>query len=182
MRSLLVHSLIVIISILAADSAHGQGVMKFGEEPEGEVDTNLLIDAQVLLDGKPKKDVIIDVVYKGETIKSTKTKSDGFFELVIGFDTLVSLKFQEEGYVTKIIEVDTRNMPEEDRVRGYDAGLFKLSMIKQDETTPIGLYKKPIARFVYDPVSFNFVLDRQYKKEVKKSFKEINAQPDVIKF
>ena len=100
----------------------------------------------------------------------------------MGFDTLVTLKFYKEGYVAKLIEVDTRNMLQEDRARGYDAGLFKLSMIELNNEIPIGLYKKPIAKFVYDPIAVNFVMDRKYKKEVKSTFKKADVQPDIIKF
>ncbi len=175
----LVLSLILVFSVF---SSLGQGVLEFGDEPETAADTNLLIEAQVLETGKPKSNVNIRILHNGVIINSAKTKSDGFFKLQIGFDTLVTLQFSESGYVTKLIEVDTRNMPQEDRVRGYDAGLFKLSMIRPDSDLPLGLYKNPIAKIVYDPISMNFVMDRAYKKKVKKSFKEADSKPDVIQF
>lgn len=171
-----------IIALCSSFAALGQGVLKLGDDTEFAADTNLLIDAQVLLGGKPVKNVTVFVVHKGSVIKEAKTQNDGFFQLKVGFDTLVTLKFYKEGYVAKLIEVDTRNMPQEDRARGYDAGLFKLSMIELNNEIPIGLYKKPIAKFVYDPIAVNFVMDRKYKKEVKSTFKKADVQPDIIKF
>lgn len=172
----------LIITVCCAFSAHGQGVLKIGNDAEVAADTNLLIDAQVLGSGKPMANITVLVVHKGDVIREAKTRKDGFFQLKVGFDTLVTLKFSQDGYLTKLIEIDTRNMPDEDRTRGYDAGLFKLSMIKLSSEIPIGLYKKPIAKFVYDPVAVNFVMDRKYKKEVKNNFKKADVQPDIIKF
>lgn len=172
----------ITFSIFSLCTAVGQGVMKIGNSDEVATDTNLLIDAQVLENGKPMFNTIIKVKHNGLVIREAQTKKDGFFQLKIGFDSIVILDFSQEGYLTKLIEIDTRNMPEEDRIRGYDAGLFKLNMIKLTPEIPIGLYKDPIARFVYDPVAVNFVMDRKYKKEVKENFKKADIKPDIIKF
>lgn len=172
----------LFISVIIFNIGFSQGVMKIGDGADVSADTNLLINAQVLENAKPKSGIKVIVEHNSVPIKESITGKDGFFELVIGFDTLVQLKFADDEYITKIIEIDTRNMPDEDRGRGYDAGLFKLSMVKKTPETPLDLYKKPIARFVYDPIALNFVIDRQYKRKVKESFKKADEKPDVIKF
>ncbi len=182
MSSNKINLIVLILTVFSVFSSYGQGVLKIGDNLEVAGDTNLLIDAQVLENGKPMANIIVLVIHKGVVIREAETEKNGFFQLKIGFDTLVTLKFSKVGYLNKLIEIDTRNMPEEDRFRGYDAGLFKLSMIKLNDEIPMGLYKKPIAKFVYDPVAVNFVMDRKYKKEVKSKFKKVDAQPDVIKF
>ena len=173
---------VLILTVCSVFSSYGQGVLKIGVESEVAVDTNLLIDAQVLENGKPIANVFVHVIHKGVVIREAETEKNGFFQLKIGFDTLVTLEFSKVDYLTKLIEIDTRNMPEEDRFRGYDAGLFKLNMIKFNYEIPIALYKNPVARFVFDPASVNFAMDRKYKKEVKNNCKKADVQLDIIKF
>jgi len=174
--------IVLIFAVCSVFSSYGQGVLEIGDDSEVAGDTNLLIDAQVLENGKPMANIIVLVIHKGVVIREAETEKNGFFQLKIGFDTLVTLKFSKDDYLTKLIEIDTRNMPKEDRFRGYDAGLFKLNMIKFNDEIPIALYKKPIAKFVYDPAAVNFVMDRKYKKEVKNNFKKADVQSDIIKF
>ena len=90
---------VLIIALCSSFAALGQGVLKLGDDTEFAADTNLLIDAQVLLGGKPVKNVTVFVVHKGSVIKEAKTQNDGFFQLKVGFDTLVTLKFYKEGYL-----------------------------------------------------------------------------------
>jgi hypothetical protein len=177
-----INLIVLILAVCSVFSSYGQGVLKIGDDLEVAGDTNLLIDAQVLEDGKPMANINVLVIYKGLVIREAETEKNGFFQFKIGFDTLVTLNFSQDGYLTKLIEIDTRNMPEEDRFRGYDAGLFKLSMIKSNDEIPIALYKKPIAKFIYDPAAVNFIMDRKYKKEVKNNFKKADVKPDIIKF
>ena len=71
---------VLIIALCSSFAALGQGVLKLGDDTEFAADTNLLIDAQVLLGGKPVKNVTVFVVHKGSVIKEAKTQNDGFFD------------------------------------------------------------------------------------------------------
>jgi hypothetical protein len=60
--------------------------------------------------------------------------------------------------------------------------MFKLQMLKEDDANNFRLYLKPIARFHYSEIAQIYVVDKQFKKDVKKRFEEAKEKPDVIKF
>lgn len=144
---------------------------------------NVLVNAQVIKGGSPFQNVDVVLKVNGKTVRQRKTGSDGFFELILEFDSVYVIAFEKEGYIPKSVEVDTRNLPEEDRFIGYDVGMFKMSMSKIQPGVLVGPYKKPMARFVYDPRTQNFVVDRDYKKERKEDFEKLKQKEIVpIKF
>ena len=168
-------------SIFISQNGQSQGVFSFGETDSIAIETNLLIEAQVLDDGKPFEGVSRGVKAGDAVLYVSKTKEKGFFKIKLNYDTLYVLEFRKLGYITKKVEVDTRNLPEVDKQYGYDLGLFKLSMLKREEGEP-SLYIDAIARFHYSEVAQIFVVDKVFKKEIKKRFEEKDEKPDVIKF
>ncbi|MGB0391895.1 MAG: hypothetical protein ACPGD5_10005 [Salibacteraceae bacterium] len=173
--------LFTFLSLFSSQIGLGQGVFSFGDTDSIETANNLLIEAQVLDGGKPFEGVNVGVKANDEVLLLSATNEKGFFKIELNFDTLFVLEFRKPGYITKKIEIDTRNLPEEDKKYGYDLGLFKLSMLKRDEGDP-SLYLDAIARFHYSDVAQIFVVDKVFKKEIKKRFEEKDVKPDVIKF
>ncbi|MCB0480350.1 MAG: hypothetical protein KDC83_02915 [Flavobacteriales bacterium] len=150
------------------------------EEPSN---LNVLVNAQVVKESKAFQNVDVVLSVDGKTIKQQKTNADGFFELILEFDSLYLISFNKEGYIPKSVEVDTRNILEEDKEMGYDVGMFKVSMSKIVPGVLIGPYKKPMARFIYDPRTQNFVVDKEYKKERKADFQRLKQKElEPIKF
>lgn len=174
--------ILILILILSAVSLLSQDVRLIGEVTDSLPESNLLLEAQVLLDEKPASGIRVKMLYKQKIIRSVATEENGYFRMTVGFDSLVVIEFHKPGYIVKRIEVDTQNMPAEDKSVGYDAGLFKINMLKKEQNVSEDLYAKPLARFVYDPVALNFVLDRKYKKEVKNKFKAADQKPEIIRF
>lgn len=156
------------------------GVLAKGQDDSSSL--NLLVQAQVLNQEKPFENVTVRVVNSNKVTQEVSTKENGFFSLTLNFDSVYTLSFVRANYVIKTVEVDTRNMPDEDKELGYDLGMFKMTMMKLSECKNPGLYKKPIARFKYNDVSRQFVVDRSFKKEVKKRFEESDQKQDIIKF
>ncbi|UTW62529.1 carboxypeptidase regulatory-like domain-containing protein [bacterium SCSIO 12741] len=168
---------------LVSSSAYGQEVAVFGDEDDSTaLENNVLVNAQVTLKNRPFSQVEVKLYHGKTLLRETTTGEDGFFTLILEFDSLYHIKFRKEGYVTKLVEVDTREVPGEDQNIGYDLGMFKLDMIPRESGTNYDLYREPLARFMYDDISMNFVVDRKHKKSVKKRFEQENQKPDVIHF
>lgn len=177
-------SLFLFIALIGvAFNSHGQGVFSFGSDEDSvEMETNLLIEAQVLNGGSSFEGVTVEVRNGNTLMKSDLTKSNGFFSIKLNFDSLYTLSFVKDGYVTKHVEVDTRNIPDEDKEFGYDLGMFKIGMLKKEVGKDYENYSKAIARFRYNDVAQIFVVDKSYKKEVKQRFEESDEKLDIIKF
>ena len=153
------------------------------EDDTAEIETNLLVEAQVLFNSKPFEGVIIQVINETEkVVKTDTTRPNGFFRIKLDFDSVYVIYFKKKGFVTKKVEVDTRNMVEAEKEFGYDLGLFKLSMLKKETSMDYSIYLKPVARFRYSETAQIFVVDREYRKEVKKRFKEKDQEPEIINF
>jgi len=170
--------------LLAPGISYSQDYMVMGDEDDTSgLETNLLVEAQVLKNGGPFEGVIIEVVDdKRRVVITDTTKSNGYFSIKLGFDSLYTINFKKDGFVTKRVEVDTRNMIEDDKAFGYDLGLFKISMLKKEPSTDYSIYRKPVARFKYSETAQIFVVDKKFKKEVKKRFEEKDQNPEIIKF
>lgn len=177
-------SVLLAILLLAPAFCFSQDYMVMGDEDDTTgLETNLLVEAQVLQNEKPFEGVIIQVRgEKKQLIRTDTTKSNGYFNVKLGFDSVYVIHFKKEGYVTKKVEVDTRNMIEEDKAFGYDLGMFKLSMLKKEPKVDYSIYLDPVARFRYSETAQIFVVDKKYKKEVKKRFEEKDQSPEIIKF
>ncbi|MGY8953836.1 MAG: hypothetical protein ACKVJP_10780, partial [Flavobacteriales bacterium] len=117
-----------------------------------------------------------------KVVKTDTTKPNGFFRIKLDFDSVYVIYFKKKGFVTKKVEVDTRNMVEAEKEFGYDLGLFKLSMLKKETSMDYSIYLKPVARFRYSETAQIFIVDREYRKEVKKRFKEKDQEPEIINF
>jgi hypothetical protein len=178
--------LIIILSVilLLPSGGFAQEYMGFGSDDDtSDVETNLLVEAQILRGSKPFKSVEVFVLNeKGKVILKDTTNANGYFSVKLNFDSVYVLAFIKENYITKKVEIDTRHMPEEDKAFGYDLGLFKLSMLQASKSVSQSLYLKPVARFRYNEVTQIFIVDRAYKKEVKKKFEEKGEKPEIIKF
>jgi len=175
---------LLMAMLLAPGISYSQDYMVMGDEDDTSgLETNLLVEAQVLKNGGPFEGVIIEVVDdKRRVVITDTTKSNGYFSIKLGFDSLYTINFKKDGFVTKRVEVDTRNMIEDDKAFGYDLGLFKISMLKKEPSTDYSIYRKPVARFKYSETAQIFVVDKKFKKEVKKRFEEKDQNPEIIKF
>ena len=101
------------------------------EDDTAEIETNLLVEAQVLFNSKPFEGVIIQVINETEkVVKTDTTEPNGFFRIKLDFDSVL----------------------------------------------------KPVARFRYSETAQIFIVDREYRKEVKKRFKEKDQEPEIINF
>jgi hypothetical protein len=165
------------------DSVWAQDVAIVGDDSKA-AETNLLVYNQILSDsGRPMSDVIIRLLEGTVTVKLDTSDSAGYFSHTIPFEGLYKLTFEFPGFVRKSIEFDTRNMPEEDKQFGYDAGKFKVRMMRPTAELPLGLYQEPMARFIYDSRYRIFVLDKAYRKERKEKFKQLKEKEHApIKF
>jgi hypothetical protein len=172
-----------VFLLLSPVIGFGQDVAAFGElEDSSSIENNLLVEAQVLLNSKPMLGVTV-LVYNGDNqITTTTTADNGFFSLKLNFDSVYVLHLVHKGYVTKKVEIDTRELPEEDKQFGYDLGLFKVEMLEIQSGESYSLYDEPIARFRYSDVAQLFVVDKKFKKQVKQRFEKENKEPEVIRF
>ena len=55
-------------------------------------------------------------------------------------------------------------------------------MLKKETSMDYSIYLKPVARFRYSETAQIFIVDREYRKEVKKRFKEKDQEPEIINF
>jgi hypothetical protein len=163
---------------------NAQDIAVIGDD-SAPVDTNLLVRSQVLIDstGGPFAGAVVHLLEGTQRISTDTTDSIGYFTHHIPFDGLYKMVFIAPGFLRKSLEFDTRDMPDEDRKFGYDAGRFKVKMTQTKPGMPIGLLEEPIARFKYDSRYRIFAVDHKYRKERKEKFKNANQKDnDRIKF
>ncbi len=97
------------------------------------------------------------------------------FKLPLGFT--YDIKFSKGDYLSKIIRIDTRNIPEEDRMGGFDMNIDG-TLFPYREGFNTDLLKEPLARAAYDPtgdeLAFDFPYSDKKAKEIESEFKRLD--------
>ena len=124
-----------------------------------------------------KLDGVQIIVYKNGTQEKVEDAgSSGKFDFSLPLGYLYDLKFSRADYVTKIMRIDTRNIPAEDRVNGFQLDM-EPSLFKYIDGFNTDILKDPMGKATFDTqtnwITFDFEYTESMKKKIEDEFKRL---------
>lgn len=142
-----------------------QNVVAFGSTKDWPGTRGLSsVKVEVLVNNKP-----VDQVISGKS---------GKFEIKLFYEKQYQLRFSKSGYVTKLVEVDTRNIPPEEKTKGeFYTNKMLVDMIPIRECLDYAdAEKQPVGRYAYDKTNNDIELDVSDQKRVQALFNKVKKQ------
>lgn len=129
---------------------------------------NLALDATVKDQAGGKlTSVDVTLLQDGVLVNRVKTGKNGRFDLLLDFDHEYIIEASKPGYISKKMYVNTRNVPEDEQLWGYEYGGFAIDLFQSIEGVDFSILEKPVAKIYYDPNLQNFDYDKMYTKQIK---------------
>lgn len=100
---------------------------------------------------------------KGKVI----TSSNGKFDFGLAYDNDYKVVFTKDGYVSKNIVIDTKNIPPEEKERGWFEIPMELSLFEEVDDLDVSILSQPIGKYSFDPSSNDIVHDAAYTDKMK---------------
>ena len=95
---------------------------------QGQDANNLALDATVKdQSGGKLTGVDVTLMQDGVLVTKVKTGKNGRFDLLLDFDHEYIIEASKGGYVSKKMYVNTRNVPEDEQLWGYEYGGSKFN-------------------------------------------------------
>ena len=104
----------------------------------------------------------------GKQLSTVQTKGRGKFAFYLSFNGVYKVHIAREGYHDLFFQINTHNVPVDNRVFGYEFGGFtvQMSALEEVEGTPEWL-KLPMARIYYEPEFHGFDYDKNWAQKYK---------------
>ena len=129
--------------------------------------------------------VTVKVIQDGKIYDTQTSSSSGKYEFFLPLDHLYKVVYEKDGMVSKNVEIDTRNIPEEDRRGGFSYNT-DMSLFEVMEGVDFSILEQPIgkAKFMAERgnVEFDFGYTNRIQAEVDKILRELeNKKKDEEK-
>lgn len=133
------------------------------------------MDGVVKVEGSSKKlsGATVTLYENGSVKNKVITSSNGKFEFNFGYDAVYKVEFKRNGYVTKFIEIDTRNIPPEEKERGNFFINMQMSLFEEVKDLDVSVLDQPIGKFRFDPSANDITHDAAYTSEMQKKIKNL---------
>ena len=114
-----------------------------------------------------KLDGVTVVIYKnGTKLKEVRTNASGKYEAELDYGADYKVECVRAGYVGKNITIDTRNVPEEERLGGHGMNIDFTMMVEIDGVD-YSILKEPFGKAKYVGGSGNFEWDMEYTSRMR---------------
>lgn len=140
-----------------------------------------------------KLDGITVTVFKnGGKLAEVVTNASGKYEFNLDYGSDYKLMYSRAGMVSKNISIDTKNIPEEERVGGHGMNV-EMTLFTELPGIDFSVLQQPIGKAKFDPTTKEVTWDLQYTEQVRaeiqrlmkeydeKKKREANAEEDFIK-
>ena len=140
-----------------------------------------------------KLDGITVTVFKnGGKLTEVVTNASGKYEFNLDYGSDYKLVYSRAGMVSKNISIDTKNIPEEERVGGHGMNV-EMTLFTELPGIDFTVLQQPIGKAKFDPTTKEVTWDLQYTEQVRaeiqrlmkeydeKKKREANAEEDFIK-
>ncbi len=140
-----------------------------------------------------KLDGITVTVFKnGGKLAEVVTNASGKYEFNLDYGSDYKLVYSKAGMVSKNIAIDTKNIPEEERVGGHGMNV-EMTLFTELPGIDFSVLQQPIGKAKFDATTKEVTWDLQYTEQVRaeiqrlmkeydeKKKREANAEEDFIK-
>jgi tetratricopeptide (TPR) repeat protein len=131
------------------------------------------IDGTVFQGREKLSGVKVTIKTNGKLFSESTTDGNGSFEHKLNFDRIYRVYFSKDGFAEKYVEVDTRNVPQDQRKLNYAYRRWKVDLFRDDLDVNYGVLNRPLARVVYIPGIAGFDLDKKYEKTIRPAYEKL---------
>ena len=127
------------------------------------------------LSGKKMADVTVSLEEDGQVKNTVTTGINGKFEFILDYGHEYNIRFGGAGYVTKFITIDSKNVPDEDKIIGQAIDL-DMSLFQDVEGINFDILKKPIGIARYDSNAGDVSFDYKYTRSIQEEIARLRRQ------
>lgn len=128
-----------------------------------------------------KLDGITVTVYKnGGKLAEVVTNASGKYEFNLDYGSEYKLVYSRTGMVSKNIAIDTRNIPEEERVGGHGMNV-EMTLFAELPGIDFSVLQQPIGKAKFDGASKEVTWDLQYTEQVRAEIQRLMKEYDEKK-
>jgi hypothetical protein len=125
-----------------------------------------------------KLDGITVTVYKnGAKLAEVVTSASGKYEFNLDYGSDFKLVYTKPGMVSKNISIDTKNIPEEERVGGHGMNV-EMTLFQELPGIDFSILQQPIGKAKFDPTSKEVTWDLQYTDQVRSEIARLMKEYD----
>jgi hypothetical protein len=110
--------------------------------------------------------VTITVFKNGAKLMDAMSNASGKYEVNLDYGAEYKVQCSKQGYVGKNISIDTRNIPEEERLGGHGMNI-DFTMMVEIEGVDYSVLKEPFGKAQYVSSSGNFEWDMEYTARMR---------------
>ncbi len=123
--------------------------------------------------------VTVTVFKNGGKLAEVITSASGKYEFNLDYGSEYKLVYSKTGVVSKNITIDTRNIPEEERVGGHGMNV-EMTLFSELPGIDFSVLQQPIGKAHFDPttkeVTWDLVYTEQIKAEITRLMKEYDEK------
>lgn len=120
---------------------------------------------------KKMENVTVTVYQNGSVYDSFTTTSNGRYKFELPLGSSYSIKFSTEEFLSKAVNLDTRNIPEEDRSGGFLMDM-DMTLFAYIEGFDKSILDQPIGKAVFDPLKNSIEFDYDYTAQITQQINE----------
>jgi hypothetical protein len=136
--------------------------------------------------------VTVSVFKNGAKLAETTTNASGKYEFNLDYGSDYKIVYGKTGVVAKNITIDTRNIPEEERVGGHGMNV-EMTLFNELPGMDFSVLQQPIGKAKFDAATSEVTWDLQYTEQIRseiarlmneydsKKKREANAEEDFKK-
>ncbi|MBK9273306.1 MAG: hypothetical protein IPM49_02045 [Flavobacteriales bacterium] len=110
--------------------------------------------------------VVVSVFKNGAKLTETTTNASGKYEFNLDYGADYKIVYSKTGIVSKNITIDTRNIPEEERVGGHGMNI-EMTLFQELPGIDFTVLNQPIGKAKFDPTSSEVTWDLQYTEQIR---------------
>lgn len=128
-----------------------------------------------------KLDGITVTVFKnGGKLAEVVTNASGKYEFNLDYGSDYKLVYSKAGMVSKNISIDTKNIPEEERVGGHGMNV-EMTLFTELPGIDFSVLQQPIGKAKFDPTTKEVTWDLQYTEQVRAEIQRLMKEYDEKK-
>lgn len=128
-----------------------------------------------------KLDGITVTVFKnGGKLTEVVTNASGKYEFNLDYGSDYKLVYSKPGMVSKNISIDTKNIPEEERVGGHGMNV-EMTLFAELPGIDFSVLQQPIGKAKFDPTTKEVTWDLQYTEQVRAEIQRLMKEYDEKK-
>ncbi len=124
--------------------------------------------------------VVVSVYKNGAKLAETTTNASGKYEFNLDYGSDYKIVYGKGGMVAKNITIDTRNIPEEERVGGHGMNV-EMTLFNELPGMDFSVLQQPIGKAKFDPATNEVTWDLQYTEQIRSEIARLMKEYDEKK-